>query len=134
MAITMALQGGLGIIHYNMTVEEQANEVRLVSLFRFIFCYLWMIFIVPWNQVKKYKNGFITDPACLSPNNTIADVDKLKQEFGFSGVPITIDGKMGSQIVGIVTSRDIDFINDRSIRLNDVMSTVLVTGIITYIS
>lgn len=57
MAIGMALQGAIGIIHYNMTVEEQANEVRLV---------------------KKYKNGFITDPACLSPNDTIADVDRLK--------------------------------------------------------
>ena len=75
-----ALQGAIGVIHYNMTVEEQVNEVKLV---------------------KKYKNGFITDPACLSPNHTVADVDKLKETFGYSGIPITADGKIGSKLLGI---------------------------------
>lgn len=107
MAIGMALQGAIGIIHYNMTVEEQANEVRLV---------------------KKYKNGFITDPACLSPDNLISDVDKLKEEFGYSGIPITMNGKLGSKLVGIVTNRDLDYVVDRTLPLKDVMTTNLVTG------
>lgn len=107
MAIGMALQGAIGVIHYNMTVEEQANEVRLV---------------------KKFKNGFITDPACLSPSNTIADVDRIKETSGYSGIPITADGKMGSKLVGIVTNRDVDFIQDRSLQLKDVMTTQLVTA------
>lgn len=107
MAIGMALQGALGIIHYNMSVEEQANEVRLV---------------------KKYKNGFITDPACLSADHKIADVDRLKAEFGYSGIPITVDGKLGSRLIGIVTNRDVDYVEDRNTLLRDVMTTDLVTG------
>jgi IMP dehydrogenase len=91
-----------------MTIEEQVNEVRLV---------------------KKYKNGFITDPACLSPENTIADVDKLKQKYGYSGIPITVDGRLGSKLVGIVTNRDVDYIEDRSTPLHQVMTTDLITGI-----
>ena len=90
-----------------MTIEEQVNEVKLV---------------------KKYKNGFITNPACLSPDHTIADVDNLKKKFGYSGIPITIDGKLGSKLVGIVTNRDVDYIEDRNKKLQDVMTTNLVTG------
>lgn len=103
----MALQGGIGIIHYNMTIEEQANEVRLV---------------------KKYKNGFITDPVCLAPHNTISDVDEIKLKFGYSGIPITVDGKLGSKLVGIVTNRDVDYIEDRNTPLTSVMTTDLITG------
>ena len=108
MAIGMALQGAIGVIHYNMTVEEQAHEVRLV---------------------KKYKNGFITDPACLSPDHCISDVDKLKDQFGYSGIPITVNGKIGSYLVGIVCHRDIDYIEDRSTKLKDIMTTNIFTGI-----
>ena len=97
----------LGVIHYNMTVEEQAQEVRLV---------------------KKYKNGFITDPTCLSEKHTLADVDQLRERFGYSGFPITSDGKMGSKLVGIVTNRDVDYIEDRSTKLADVMTKDIVTG------
>lgn len=107
MAIGMALHGGIGIIHYNMTIEEQAKEVRLV---------------------KKFKNGFITDPKCLSPEDTLADVDRIKAEFGFAGIPITRDGKVGSVIEGIVSNRDIDFIEDRSTKLREVMSKDLITA------
>lgn len=107
MAIGMALQGAIGVIHYNMTVEEQAHEVRLV---------------------KKYKNGFIVDPACLSPDNVIADVDNLKSRYGYSGIPITVDGKIGSKLVGIVTNRDVDYVEDRQTKLKVVMTTDLVTG------
>ncbi|KAF4324014.1 hypothetical protein BBO99_00002499 [Phytophthora kernoviae] len=107
MAIGMALHGGIGIIHYNMTVEEQVKEVHLV---------------------KKFKNGFISDPKCLSPEDTLADVDRIKAEFGFAGIPITESGKVGSVLVGIVSNRDIDFIEDRQTMLKTVMSTDLVTA------
>ena len=107
MAIGMALQGAIGVIHYNMTVEEQAREVR---------------------AVKKYKNGFITDPACLSPSNTIADLLAMKEKHGYSGFPITLDGRLGSKLVGIVTNRDIDYVVDKESPLEAVMTTKLVTG------
>jgi len=107
MAIGMALQGAIGVIHYNMTIAEQVQEVRMV---------------------KKYKNGFITDPACLSPEHLIADVDELKARFGYSGIPITADGKMGSKLVGIVCGRDIDYVEDRSTKLKDVMTTDIFTA------
>ena len=87
-AIQMALQGAIGVIHYNNTVEEQAREVRLV---------------------KRFENGFISTPRCVAPATTVADVAKLKEACGFSGFPVTEDGCLGSRLVGMVTSRDVDF-------------------------
>lgn len=107
MAINMALMGGIGIIHYNNTIEEQVEEVKVV---------------------KRFENGFVTDPVVLSPNDTIVDVDNIKIKYGFTGVPITETGKMGSRLVGIVTNRDIDFIKDRSTKINEVMTKELVVG------
>jgi IMP dehydrogenase len=107
MAIGIALLGGLGIIHYNNTVEEQA---RLV-----------------W-KVKRFENGFITDPVVLSPTDRIADVDRIKEAQGFAGIPITEDGTLNSRLVGIVTNRDVDFEPDRSKPLREVMTTELVTA------
>lgn len=101
MAIGMALQGGIGFIHYNQSAEEQAYQV---------------------SKVKRFKNGFITDPKTLSPQHTIADVDDIKRVNGFSGVPITANGKMGSKLVGMVSNRDIDFVEDRTKKLSDVMT------------
>jgi len=106
MAIQIALHGGIGVIHYNMSIADQANEVR---------------------TVKRFENGRITDPQVLSPDNYVSDVDTIKKRHGFSGVPITVDGKMGSKLVGIVTNRDIDFLNDRSRKVSDVMTTELIT-------
>jgi IMP dehydrogenase len=65
-----------------------------------------------------FENGFITDPLCLGPNNTVADVLEVKKKFGFCGIPITQDGKMNSKLLGIVTGRDIDFLhgNDGSLK------------------
>ena len=84
MAIAMARQGGIGIIHKNMSIEEQADEV---------------------DKVKRSENGVITDPFFLSPEHTLADANDLMAKFRISGVPIT----EGKKLVGIITNRDQKF-------------------------
>eukprot|EP00585_Thalassiosira_rotula_P012898 CAMPEP_0196133218 /NCGR_PEP_ID=MMETSP0910-20130528/2530_1 /TAXON_ID=49265 /ORGANISM="Thalassiosira rotula, Strain GSO102" /LENGTH=534 /DNA_ID=CAMNT_0041392917 /DNA_START=118 /DNA_END=1722 /DNA_ORIENTATION=+ len=101
MAISMALQGGIGIIHSNFTVDDQADEVR---------------------KVKRFKNGFITDPICLSPTSTVGDVVALKEEHGYSGIPITDTGEMGGKLMGIVSNRDITFVTNQSMKLSEIMT------------
>ena len=107
MAIGMALLGGIGIIHYNNTPQSQVDEVR---------------------KVKRFENGFITDPVVLGPKNAIADVDRIFEEQGFSGIPITEDGTLEGKLMGIVTNRDIDFEPNRERLLGEVMVTDLVTA------
>lgn len=87
MAIAMARQGGIGIIHKNMSIEEQAEEV---------------------DKVKRSENGVITDPFSLSPEHTIQDADDLMAKYRISGVPIT----EGTKLVGIITNRDLKFSTD----------------------
>jgi IMP dehydrogenase len=106
-AISLALHGGIGIIHYNNTIAEQAEEIR---------------------RVKRYENGFITDPVVLTPEHRISDVDDIRERYGFSGVPLTRTGKLGSQLLGIVTDRDVDFEPNRDRPLREVMTTDLVTA------
>ncbi len=101
MAISMALQGGIGIIHSNFSVDDQAAEVR---------------------KVKRFKNGFITDPICLSPDSTVGDVMALKARHGYSGIPITDSGEMGGKLMGIVSNRDITFVSDSSMKLRQIMT------------
>jgi IMP dehydrogenase len=101
MAIYLALLGGIGVIHYNNTVEEQVEHVR---------------------RVKRFETGFITDPICLPPTATIADVDAIKAKHGYSSIPVTEDGRVGSRVVGLVTNRDIDLERDRTRPLADVMT------------
>jgi IMP dehydrogenase len=107
MAIGMALLGGIGVIHYNNSVDHQVREVR---------------------KVKRFENGFITDPVVLGPDSTIADVDETYQSQGFSGIPVTEDGTRNGRLIGIVTNRDIDFEVDRNRPLRDVMVTTIVTA------
>jgi IMP dehydrogenase len=107
MAIGLALLGGIGIIHYNNTIDEQVEQVK---------------------KVKRFENGFIADPVTLTPNHTIADIDKIKEMHGFSGIPITEGGKLNTKLVGIVTNRDIDFESDRTRKLKEVMTTDLLTA------
>jgi IMP dehydrogenase len=107
MATCMALLGGMGFIHYNNTVEEQVEQVR---------------------KVKRFEMGFITEPVVLGPDDRIADVDRIKRDCGFSGIPVTEDGTRNTRLVGIVTARDIDFEPNRTRRLREVMTTDVVTA------
>ncbi len=98
MAIAMARQGGIGIIHKNMSIEEQADEV---------------------DKVKRSENGVITDPFYLSPENTLADANDLMAKFRISGVPITENGRL----VGIITNRDLLFEEDFSKKIKESMTS-----------
>lgn len=103
MAIAMALQGCIGVLHGNCSADEQ---VRLVQ------------------KVKSYENGFISNPAVMSPENTVSDLDALKAERNISGVPITEDGQMGSKLVGLCTKRDLDLVDERDDELATHMTPV----------
>jgi len=101
MAIAMALLGGIGVIHNKCSAVEQARQV---------------------SKVKSFRNGFIMDPFVLSPNHTVQDVDKITQAHGIKTVLIADGGSMGSKLLGIVTSRDIDHLTDRTVPLAKVMT------------
>ncbi len=98
MAIAMARQGGIGIIHKNMSIEAQAEEV---------------------DKVKRSENGVITDPFSLSPEHTLQDADNLMAKFRISGVPITENGKL----VGIITNRDLKFEEDFTKKIKNCMTS-----------
>lgn len=98
MAIAMARQGGIGIIHKNMSIEAQAEEV---------------------DKVKRSENGVITDPFSLSPEHTLQDADNLMAKFRISGVPITENGKL----VGIITNRDLKFEEDFTKKIKTSMTS-----------
>lgn len=105
MAIAMARQGGIGIIHKNMSIEAQAEEV---------------------DKVKRSENGVITDPFSLTPDHTLADADALMAKYRISGVPIT--ETTSRKLVGIITNRDLKFEEDFSKKIKESMTS---EGLIT---
>ncbi|KXJ91255.1 inosine-5'-monophosphate dehydrogenase IMD4 [Microdochium bolleyi] len=105
MAIHIALQGGLGVIHHNCSAEEQAEMVA---------------------KVKRYENGFIMDPVVISRETTVEEAKALKEKWGFGGFPVTESGKLGSKLLGIVTNRDLQFEDD-----NQTVEKAMVTDLIT---
>ncbi|MDN4527711.1 IMP dehydrogenase [Fictibacillus fluitans] len=98
LAISMARQGGLGIIHKNMSIEQQAEQV---------------------DRVKRSESGVITDPFYLTPDHQVFDAEHLMGKYRISGVPI-VDGD--KKLVGILTNRDLRFVEDYSIQISDVMT------------
>ncbi|KAL9103741.1 MAG: hypothetical protein Q9163_001245 [Psora crenata] len=107
MAIHLALLGGLGVIHHNCSAEDQAEMVR---------------------KVKRFENGFILDPVVLSPKTTVGEAKALKEKWGFGGFPVTVNGLLRSRLIGIITSRDIQFHSSLADPVTEVMSTDLVTA------
>ena len=102
MAILMALYGGIGVLHYNyQTVEEQIAEAE---------------------RVKRFEAGFVFRPIVLSPQHTIGDVYKINKQYGFFSLPITEDGTLDSQLVGIVTHRNVRYRRDMETKLKDIMT------------
>ena len=97
LAIAMAREGGIGIIHKNMSIEQQAEQV---------------------DKVKRSENGVITNPFSLGPDNTLEDANNLMRRFKISGVPVTVEGKL----VGIITNRDLRFETDMSKLIGDCMT------------
>jgi IMP dehydrogenase len=118
----MALNGGIGIIHHNCSIDYQVSEIR---------------------RVKRYEQGFITDPLVLSPTHTVADIYAIKTSHGFSGkkkfrkfililffilfkgIPVTESGTINSKLLGLITFRDIDFLN------KDQWSTIPISQVMT---
>ncbi|MGD6845758.1 IMP dehydrogenase [Bacillus infantis] len=100
MAIAMARAGGLGIIHKNMSIEQQADQV---------------------DKVKRSESGVITDPFFLTPDQQVFDAEHLMGKYRISGVPI-VNNNDEQKLVGIITNRDLRFIQDYSIKISDVMT------------
>ncbi|MDH7479309.1 MAG: IMP dehydrogenase, partial [Syntrophomonadaceae bacterium] len=97
MAIAMAREGGIGVVHKNMSIEKQALEI---------------------DRVKRSEHGIITDPFSLSPEHRIQDAMDLMETYHISGVPVTVDGKL----VGIITNRDLRFVDDYTRPIKEVMT------------
>lgn len=98
LAIALAQEGGIGFIHKNMSIEQQAAEVR---------------------KVKKYESGVVSDPVTVRPDMTIAQIKELSHKNGFAGYPVVSDG---NQLVGIITGRDVRFVIDLSQTVEQIMT------------
>ena len=101
LAIAMAQQGGLGVIHKNLSIEEQASEV---------------------DRVKRSESGMIVNPITLSPTHRIFEALELMKKYSISGVPITEDGSKEGRLVGILTNRDLRFETNVNRAISDVMT------------
>ena len=104
MAITLAQMGGIGVIHKNLSIDEQAFEVR---------------------KVKKFEAGMVSDPVTISPDATLAEVMAIKDQFGFSGIPVVED--VTDKVLGIITNRDVRFAQDPSQKVGELMTRDVVT-------
>jgi IMP dehydrogenase len=102
LAIALAQEGGIGIIHKNLSPEDQAREVT---------------------KVKRSENGVISDPVTLSPDQSVADAMGLMDKHNVSGFPVTADGSGHGKIVGILTRRDMKFLDDIGAKVSDVMTS-----------
>ncbi|MCZ4390242.1 IMP dehydrogenase [Vibrio alginolyticus] len=98
LAIALAQEGGIGFIHKNMSIEQQAAEVR---------------------KVKKFEAGMVTDAVTVNPDATIADVVALTEKHGFAGFPVVTES---NELVGIITGRDVRFVTDLSKKVSSVMT------------
>ena len=103
MAITMALMGGIGILHNNNTIEEQVMELK---------------------KVKMYNNGFIQNSITVSPYDTIQDIIDLRNIYNFSGYPVVENNKL----VGIISGRDTKYVKEKETLVENVMTTDLIVG------
>lgn len=101
MAIAIAREGGIGVIHKNMSIEAQAEEV---------------------DKVKRSENGVITNPFYLGPDHFVYDANDLMAKYKISGVPIVEGGKQNGKLVGIITNRDLKFMTDFNVKIKDVMT------------
>jgi len=103
MAIAMAQSGGLGVIHRNMPIEEQASEVE---------------------RVKRFESGLVLNPITVHPDMTIGELRDMKSKYGFSGFPV-VNG--GGSLAGIITNRDIRFVEDDTTKVSEMMTSDIVT-------
>jgi len=101
LAIAMAQEGGIGIIHKNMGIEAQAKEVR---------------------TVKKYESGVVTDPLCITPDTTVRKLMEMTRENRISGMPVIVETDGKRELVGIVTSRDVRFERDLNAKVSSIMT------------
>lgn len=101
MAIAIAREGGIGVIHKNMSIERQRDEV---------------------DRVKRSENGVITNPFFLGPDHFVYEANELMAKYKISGVPIVEDGKEEGKLVGIITNRDLKFLRDYNIKIKEVMT------------
>ena len=97
MAISLASEGGMGVIHKNMSIDEQSRQIR---------------------RVKKYESGVINDPITADPNMTVGEIYKITKKYGISGVPVVDKGKLA----GIVTNRDLRFVDDLEQKISKIMT------------
>ena len=97
MAISLASEGGIGIIHKNMTIEEQARQIKFV---------------------KKHESGVINDPVTASPSMTVKEIYDITKKYKISGVPVVQNNKL----VGIVTNRDLRFVDNLNLEISKIMT------------
>lgn len=106
MAIQLALQGGIGIIHCNNSIDEQIEHVK---------------------RVKRYSNGFIMDPMVISPSTTIKELKQLQNHNDFTSFPVTESGQLHSKLLGVISKRDIVFTDDDGSTVDSVMNRNVIT-------